>query len=88
MAETFPQRIRQWREQRGWSLSQAAKAVGTTKPHLWELENGHTANPTLKLLRGMAKAYGVTVGELIDGYSDDYSRGWNDCRAKMITMCA
>lgn len=58
-------RLRQLRMARGQSLQQAASAIGCTKPHLSELERGTSSNPTLNLLRAIAKTYGVSVAYII-----------------------
>ena len=42
---TIGERIRALRELKGESLSQTALSIGTTKPHLWDMERGHTSNP-------------------------------------------
>ncbi len=57
--------IRLLREDAGESLSQAAKAIGCTKGHLWELEVGRSDNPTLAILRGLSRHYRVTVAKII-----------------------
>jgi transcriptional regulator with XRE-family HTH domain len=62
---TFGDRIRELREQAGESLGHAAAQIGTTKPHLWQLERGIAANPTLKTLRGLSAHYGVSVAKII-----------------------
>ncbi len=59
------ERLRHLRTSRGESLQQAAAEIGCTKPHLWELESGKSDNPSLRLLRGLAKHYGVTVAQII-----------------------
>lgn len=48
------------------SLSEAAKGIGCTKAHLWELETGQSRNPTVRTLVGMAAAFGVSVAELAE----------------------
>lgn len=58
-------RLAQLRTEKGVSLRVAAGAIGTTKPHLWELEQGRSVNPGLLILRGAARYYGVTVSDLI-----------------------
>lgn len=72
-------RLSGFRERRGVSLQAVADQCGCTKAHLWEMENGRSDNPTLKLLRRLAAFYGVPVAALI-GDDEDLSRydaGWN-----------
>jgi transcriptional regulator with XRE-family HTH domain len=63
--ETLGHRLRQLRQARGESLSQAATGIGCTKPHLHDLERGVSANPSLALLRGLARHYGCSVAQII-----------------------
>lgn len=58
-------RLKRGRKDAKVSLSEAAHRIGCTKAHLWELEDGRADNPGLKLLRSIAKVYGVSVAWLI-----------------------
>ena len=62
---TMGERLRELRQARGLSLQQAATPIGCSKPHLWEIESGTSANPSLDLLRKLAAFYGVSVGHII-----------------------
>jgi transcriptional regulator with XRE-family HTH domain len=53
------------RNELGWSLQKLADRVGITKAHLWELEKGHTQNPTLAVIVGLARALGMSPAELV-----------------------
>ena len=59
-------KLNELRQKKGESLQQTADAVGVTKTHIWELENGKTANPSAELLRKLAEHFKVTVDYLID----------------------
>ena len=48
------------------SLQQAADLLGTTKPHLWELEKGRTRNPTAFLLNSFRAEYKISAKRLLD----------------------
>jgi transcriptional regulator with XRE-family HTH domain len=61
----FPARLRQLRTSRELSLRKLAEQAGCTHPYLVDLEHGRS-EPTLGLLRRLAQALGVTVGELVD----------------------
>ncbi len=63
---TLGEKLRALREHAGESLREASAASDCTKPHLWELERGKSANPTLNMLRRLATHYGVPVAKLID----------------------
>jgi transcriptional regulator with XRE-family HTH domain len=58
-------RLRALRQERGWSLMDAAVKSGLTKPHLWELEVGHSSNPTLDTMAALCKIYQTTIAYLI-----------------------
>jgi transcriptional regulator with XRE-family HTH domain len=47
------------------SLQDVADAVGASKAHIWDLERGASQNPSMELLVAMAKAFKVSVAELI-----------------------
>ena len=51
--------LRKAREARGWSLQEAAEALGTTKGHLHALESGQSDNPTLRLVAALVIVYGL-----------------------------
>lgn len=51
--------LRGARESKQWSITEAAAMLGTTKSHLFELEQGRSSNPTLRLIAAMVIVYGV-----------------------------
>ncbi len=57
--------LRQAREAKGWSLQQAADALGASKPHLHSLETGASDNPTLRLVASFVIVYGLRPETLI-----------------------
>jgi transcriptional regulator with XRE-family HTH domain len=46
------------------SLRNAAKPMGITLSHLRLLEEGYQINPTVEVLAGISRSYGVDLGEL------------------------
>jgi transcriptional regulator with XRE-family HTH domain len=56
--------IKDTREYQSMSLSEAAELIGCTKSHLWDLERGVAANPTIKTLAGIACAYDLDLGDV------------------------
>ena len=58
-------RCRDLREQQGLSLQEAGDRAGFTKSHMWEFEQGRSANPTIRMLLGLARAYGVSMHYLL-----------------------
>lgn len=65
----FAQRLRAFREQRGYSLSDLARASGVSRGYLHLLEQGES-NPTLDKLELIARALSLTVSVLIGEASE------------------
>ncbi len=57
--------IRRLREQRGLTQEVLAKRAKVARGYIARLERGHSANPSLAVLRRLAKALKVKVGELL-----------------------
>jgi transcriptional regulator with XRE-family HTH domain len=57
--------IRDKRTVRGWTQAQLAKRAKVARSYLAQLEAGHKENPSLPVLRRLAKALGVPVTELL-----------------------
>ena len=51
-----------------------AEAVGVSKAHIWELEKGHSQNPSFDLVRRLAKHFGVGM-EVLAGEDDEPDAG-------------
>lgn len=62
----FGARIAALRRDAKQSLQHVADAVGVTKTHIWELEKGRTANPSLLVIKGLADHFGVSVTSLVE----------------------
>jgi transcriptional regulator with XRE-family HTH domain len=60
------QRIRLFREQKGWSLNQLAKESGVSKGYLWALEQDEAQNPSVDALGKVAGALEITTSDLLD----------------------
>lgn len=56
-------KVRQYREQAGYTQSELGDMVGARRETILHLENGRY-NPSLKLAMDIAKVFGVTVEEL------------------------
>lgn len=72
MPNTLGSRIRDLRlkhapEPYRLTLTGLAKMVGTSKGHLWDIENDKRKNPSARLLFRIAKALGTTVEWLLEG---------------------
>jgi len=60
-------RLKVLRAETDMSLSAAAKKLHITKAHLWDLESGRSANPTLKTVLAICRVYDISVQELLRG---------------------
>jgi transcriptional regulator with XRE-family HTH domain len=57
-------RVAQLRKAQGLTQVELAATAGLSPSLLAQIEQGKTANPTLATLIGLAKALGVSLGEL------------------------
>jgi transcriptional regulator with XRE-family HTH domain len=58
--------LRQLRERKDLTQEKLAKKAGITRSHLSLLEAGHRKNPSLDVLKRLARALGVPVTELLE----------------------
>ena len=61
---TLPERLKQLRTERSWSLEQLAQQCDVSRSMLSQIERGQ-ANPTLGVALRIAAAFGLTIGELV-----------------------
>jgi transcriptional regulator with XRE-family HTH domain len=61
---TLGERLRELRSQRRWRLKDLAQRSGLSIPYLSDLERGRT-NPSLTTLQTLARAYGISVNDLL-----------------------
>ena len=59
------ERLHSLRQKSGQSLQAVADAVGISKAHIWEMEKGHSKNPSFDLVRKLAKHFGVSINALV-----------------------
>ena len=57
-------RMRELRDARGLSLQDVADRAGIAKSHVWQIEQGKSANPTIATTVGIARALGVSLDYL------------------------
>lgn len=69
-------RIAKLRRRKGQSLQDVADAVGVSKAHIWEMEKGRAANPSMMLVTHLADHFGVSIAYLVgeDVESEDAPR--------------
>ena len=66
----FARRLATLRWKARLSRDQLAKRSGVSVDLIHSLEQGRTANPTLRTVLRLARGLGVTGGELIEGLSE------------------
>lgn len=66
MAQRLGTVIRRLRKARGLSQVELAKKARIAQPYLVRLESGQQTNPSLAVLKRLAKALGVPVTELLE----------------------
>ena len=63
-AELLGEKVRRLRIERGWTVEEAAKHYQVQAHYVWVMERG-TSNPSLAILVSVAKAFEMTVPELL-----------------------
>ncbi|HXH81710.1 MAG TPA: helix-turn-helix transcriptional regulator [Candidatus Tectomicrobia bacterium] len=54
------------RDERGWSQAELAKRADVTPAYIAQLETGARKNPSLEILKRIARALGVPVTDLLE----------------------
>ena len=74
MIRPIPQlgkRIQALREQRGLTVQELADRAGTTYQSIWRIEREAQLDPSVALMRGIARALGVGVNHLINMFGKE-----------------
>lgn len=70
------QKIRQLREDKGFSLNGLAEEASISKAYLSQLENDVSQQPSAEILLKIASALGITIADLLDQpvrvYAEDF----------------
>lgn len=66
LEESLGRRIRQLREQRGWTQEKLADEAGLASRHIQQLEHGERW-PRADTLRRLAEAFGIEAEEILRG---------------------
>ena len=90
-------KVRELRSARGWSLESLSAACGVSKSMLSQIERNE-ANPTLAVTARIARAFGISLGELVDSPSagpsihvirandrEYHYRSDHDCRIRTLS---
>jgi transcriptional regulator with XRE-family HTH domain len=70
LGRDFGSHVRELRQRRHWSLESLSKASGVSRSMLSEIERNQ-ANPTLATALGIARAFGLRLGDMVDGHPGD-----------------
>lgn len=62
---SFARKLHDLRIAKRLSLQDVADAVGISKAHVWNLEKGTTANPSMDLVVKLAELFRVRVADLV-----------------------
>ena len=62
---SFSLKLKELRIRHRQSLQQVADGVGTSKTHVWDMEQGNSGNPSRELLLKLAGHFRVSVSELV-----------------------
>jgi transcriptional regulator with XRE-family HTH domain len=58
-------KLKELRLKKGLSLQELAEAVGASKAHIWDLEQGRAKNPTIEMLKALSSTLGTTIADLM-----------------------
>ena len=66
MSSAMGRKVRDLRQEKGFTLEQLATAAGASKSYMWEIENKAVARPSAEKLARIAETLGVTTEYLVD----------------------
>lgn len=84
MGQTLGERIRRYRQGKGWTLKDLAAATELSVPYLSDLERRSGVNPTLDTLTTVAEALGCSVRELLGGDVGNADDGLTPSLARFV----
>lgn len=67
----FGDRIKAEREEQGLSQNYVAKTAAVSRTHVWMMEQGTSANPTIETIYGISLALGIPAIKLAKLALDD-----------------
>ena len=68
IAEQFTDNVRKLRQEQGLSLQELADRAGISKTHVWDIENGNSANPTIATLLALSVGFGCQPSLLLSEF--------------------
>ena len=97
LASHLSVRMKQLRQEKNWSLDSLSKACGVSRSMLSQIERNEV-NPTLAVTFAIARAFGISIGELVEApdatpsmhviRADDgeyHFRSDNNCRIRTLS---
>ena len=63
--------LQQLRERRGLSITEVAKRAGTSYQNIWRIERGAQLDPSIALMRAIARALGVGLDYLSNTFGEE-----------------
>tara|TARA_R110001599_G_scaffold118636_10_gene288019 strand:+ start:1965 stop:2402 length:438 start_codon:yes stop_codon:yes gene_type:complete len=66
MPTTLGTKIKELREEKGYTLDKLAELTGSSKSYIWELENKAPPRPSAEKISRIAEKLGVTIEYLMD----------------------
>ena len=66
MASRLGDKLKQCRQDKGYSLDKLAEITGSSKSYLWELENRESQRPSAEKLTALADALGVAAAYFLE----------------------
>lgn len=64
-------KLKELRQQAGYSLQDVADAVGVTKQYIGRLENGQNEMPTARIALKIADLFKIDIRELLDPENEE-----------------
>ena len=64
-------RLQELRERRGLSITEVAERAGTSYQNIWRIERGAQLDPSIALMRAIARALGVGLDYLSNTFGED-----------------
>ena len=59
------------RTSRNWTLEQLALKCGTTKSHIWDLENKPSVKPSFEMVYKLSVAFDTTMFEFVENHNSN-----------------
>lgn len=65
--------VKELRDLKGWDQGELASRAKIDRTLVSRIESGHTPNPGVRVLKGLARALGCSIDYLVDLYGEDHT---------------